>query len=283
MKQRPLFRWLAMALAPLSLVAQAAAPAARLGSTVFKWEDLQAKPTGNGERRDVTDRPTATFEVFESHITTLLPGKRSHPPHQHAREEFIILRDGTLDVSVNGAVTRAGPGSLLFFASNDFHNVTNVGDTPATYFVFNFSTAATKDAPKEGAAAAKAPGKLGSRVFDWSKLVFKPGKVGGRRDVVDSPTTTLTKFECHVTTLNPHEAPHAPHHHPDEEIVLIKEGALDVTINGVTTRANAGSIILAGSNDEHGWRNALETPTTYYVARIVTGATPRPARAGRAN
>jgi quercetin dioxygenase-like cupin family protein len=178
-------------------------------------------------------------------------------------------------VSINGVVTRAGPGSLLFFASNDFHNVTNVGDTPATYFVFNFSTAATKTAPNEGAAAAKAPGKLGSSVFDWAKLEFKPSKVGGRRDVVDSPTTTLDKFECHVTTLNPHEAPHAPHHHPDEEIVFIKDGALDVTIKGVTTRANAGSIILAGSNDEHGWRNALDTPTTYYVTRIVTGATPK--------
>lgn len=268
-------RWLPVLLVPLALAAQTVAPATPLGSTVFRWEDLKPKPTGNGERRDVTDRPTATFEVLESHVTTLLPGKMSHAPHQHAREELIILRDGTLDVHLNGATTRVGPGSLLLFASNDFHNVTNVGDTPATYFVFNFSTAATKDAPKEGAAAAKAPGKLGSSVFDWSKLEFKPGKVGGRRDVVDSPTTTLTKFECHVTTLNPNEAPHAAHHHPDEEIVLIKEGALDVTLKGVTTRAGAGSIILAGSNDEHGWRNALDTPTTYYVIRIVTGATPK--------
>ncbi|HEX7631739.1 MAG TPA: cupin domain-containing protein [Lacunisphaera sp.] len=266
---------LAFLLVPLALLAQSGAPAALLGSTVFKWEDFKAKPTGNGERRDVTDRPTATFEVFESHISTLLPGKMSHPPHQHAREEFIILREGTLDVSINGVITRAGPGSLLFFASNDFHNVTNVGDTPATYFVFNFSTAATKYAPKEGAEAAKAPGKLGSRVFDWAKLEFKPGKTGGKREVVDSPTTTLDKFECHVTTLNAHEAPHEAHHHPDEEIVFIKEGALDVTLKGVTTRANAGSIVFVGSNDEHGWRNALDTATTYYVFRILTGATPK--------
>ena len=268
-------RWIALVLMPLSLLAQSTEPAAPLGSTVFKWEDLKPKPTGNGERRDVTDRPTATFEVFESHITTLLPGKLSHAPHQHAREELIILRDGTLDVNLNGGTTRAGPGSVLFFAANDFHNVQNVGETPATYFVFNFSTGATKSAPKEGAAAAKAPGKLGSSVFDWAKLEFKPSKPGGRRDVVDSPTLTLTKFECHVTTLNPGEAPHAAHHHPDEEVVLIKEGALDVTLKGVTTRAGAGSIILVGANDEHGWRNAADQATTYYVIRIVTDATPK--------
>jgi quercetin dioxygenase-like cupin family protein len=270
-------RWLVLLLAPLSLFAQPAAPAATLGSTVFKWEDLKVRPTGNGERRDVTDGPSATFEVFESHVTTLLAGKMSHAPHQHAREELIILRDGTLDVTVNGVTSRAGPGSLLFFAANDFHNVQNVGETPATYFVFNFSTAATKHAPKEGAQAAAAPGKLGSRVIEWGGLEVQATKTGERRAVLNSPTTTLVNFSVHVTTLNPREAPHGAHRHPDEEIVLVKEGALDVTLKGVTTRAGAGSIIFCGSNDEHGWRNAGDTRATYYVIRAITDATPKPA------
>lgn len=278
---------LALALTPVFLMAQApstgsghatppAAPAAPLGSTVFKWEDLKVKPTGNGERRDVTDGPSATFEVFESHITTILPGKMSHAPHQHAREELIILREGTLDVSLNGKVSRAGPGSVLFFAANDFHNVTNVGDTPATYFVFNFSTAATKTAPKEGAEAAATPGKMGSRVIEWAGLEFKPSKVGGRRDVLNSPTNTLMNFSVHVTTLNAGEAPHAAHHHLDEEIVVVKEGALDVTQKDVKTRATTGSIIFCASNDEHGWRNAGDTPATYYVIRAITEKVPKP-------
>ena len=80
MKSPRLFLRLALAFAPLALIAQPAAPAAPLGSTVFKWENLAVRPTGNGERRDVTDRPTATFERFESHVTTLLPGRMSHPP-----------------------------------------------------------------------------------------------------------------------------------------------------------------------------------------------------------
>jgi len=274
--------WLALALTPLLLTAQPA-PAttpAKLGSTVFKWEELKARPTGNGERRDVTDGPTATLDGFESHITTLLPGRLSHAPHQHAREELIILRDGTLDVTINGVTTRAGPGSLLFFAANDFHNVQNVGDTPATYFVFNFSTAATSTVPKEGAAALAVPGKLGSRVFEWTKLEAKPTKTGERRAVVDSPTTTLANFECHVTTLQAGVAAHAAHRHPDEEIILVKEGVLDVTINGVTTRAGAGSILFYGSNDEHGMRNAGDTAASYYVIRVVTAATPKPPVAG---
>ena len=61
-------RWIFRAAGGLALTltgfAQPAAPAARLGSTVFHYEQLAAKPTGVGERRDVTDGPTATFERF---------------------------------------------------------------------------------------------------------------------------------------------------------------------------------------------------------------------------
>lgn len=273
--------YLCLAFAPLALFAQPAGPVAsraKLGSTVFKWEDLKARPTGNGERRDVADQPTATLERFESHITTLLAGRMSHPPHQHGQEELIILRDGTLDVTINGATTRAGPGSLLFFAANDFHNVQNVGDTPATYFVFNFATAATKTVPKEGASALAVPGRLQSQVFDWQKLVITPTKTGERRAVVSQPTTTMDRFSCHITTLQAGVAAHAPHRHPDEEIVLVKEGVLEVTINGLTTRAGAGSILYYGSNDEHAMKNAGDTTASYYVIRVVTDVTPQPAR-----
>ncbi len=274
-------RWLILGLAPLFLSAQPAAPAAPLGSTVFKWEDLKVRPTPNGERRDVTDGPTATFARFESHVTTLNAGLPSHAPHQHPQEELIILRDGTLDVTINGVTTRAGPGSLLFFAANDFHSVKNVGDVSATYFVFNFATAVTGTLAGKSATQLAAPGKLGSMVFDWTKLPVKTGPRGERRAVVDLPTATLANFECHVTTvaagMSAHAAGNEIHSHPDEEIVLIKEGVLEITVPGGKTTAGPGSIIFAASNDRHGWRNQGDRPATYYVLRIVTGATPNPA------
>jgi len=203
----------------------------------------------------------------------------AEPPDQQGREEVSGLGDGTRDVTVNGATTCAGPGSLLFFAANDFHNVENVGGTPATYFVFNFATAVTKTVPKAGTAAMAMPGRLQSQVFDWQKLEVTPTKTGERRAVVSQPTTTMEKFSCHITTLRAGVAAHAAHRHPDEEIILVKEGVLDVTINGVTTRAGAGSIFFYGSNDEHGMRNAGDTTASYYVIRVVTDITPKPAKA----
>jgi quercetin dioxygenase-like cupin family protein len=250
-----------------------AAEAPKLGSKVFTWDSLVAKPTGVGERRDVANNPTATLGVFECHISTLNPGKASHPPHTHPQEELIILREGILDAQVNGVTTRVGPGALFFFAANDPHNVQNPGEQPATYFVFNFTTATT--AARKGQAAVPAvPGRMGSSIFDWIKLEAKATKTGERREVADLPTLTLANFECHITTLKAGETPHAPHRHPDEEIILVKEGQLDATINGTTQRAGPGSIIFVSSGDEHGWKNVGDTAATYYVLRLKTEATP---------
>jgi quercetin dioxygenase-like cupin family protein len=264
----------------VSIKGQAPVPAAtsaRLGSTVFKWENLVAKPSGVGQRRDVADLPTATLAKFECHISTLNAGLVSHPPHRHPQEEFIIIKEGTLDVTINGKSQRVGPGSLFFFAANDYHNVQNVGDQPATYFVFNLTTAATRSAPPQGAAEAALPGKLPSSVFDWAKLAVKSTKTGERRDIVNSPTVTCMSLEAHVTTLNPGEIPHAAHRHPDEELVIVKKGLMEVTINGVPERAGPGSIFYYGSNDDHGMKNVGSTAATYHVIRIVTEATPKAA------
>lgn len=267
--------WFALPLMPLlvlPLAAQEPATAAPLGSSVFTWETREAKPTPVGERREVARQPSATLEEFECHISTLNPNQASHPPHTHPQEELIILRDGTLDVHINGQETRVGPGSLFFFAANNPHAVQNRGDKPATYFVFNFSTALT--AKLRGQPMAPTPeGAMGSSIFEWSKLAVIPTAKGERRDLFDKPTATLGNFECHVTTIKPGEAPHAPHHHPDEEILLLKEGLLDITINGRTQRATPGTIVFVTANDEHGWRNAGETNATYYVMRLKTEKT----------
>src|SRR5688572_16283431 len=256
--------WFALPLMPLfalSLVAEDSPVAAPMGSKVFLWENLAVQPTGVGERRDVARQPTATLGEFECHISTLNPNLASHPPHTHPQEELIILRDGTLDVHINGKETRVGPGSLFFFAANNPHAVQNRGDKPATYFVFNFSTAAT--AKLRGQAMAPTPADhLGSSIFEWAALTVVPTAKGERRDLFDRPTATLGNFECHVTTIRPGEAPHAPHHHADEEILLLKEGQLDITIKGQTTRAQPGAIVSAGATAEHRWRNACRTNAT---------------------
>ena len=241
-----------------------------IGSTVFKWEDLEVRATPNGERRDVANNPTATLAVFESHITTLNPGRASHEPHRHPQEELILVKEGTLEVHLNGGTQIAGPGSVLFFASNDAHAVRNVGDTRATYWVINLATAVTH-APD---AHNKSPTRT-SAVFDWAKIPVQPTKTGERRDVLKGSTVTMINLSCHATTVNAGDASHGAHRHADDEIVIVKEGTLEATINGASQRAGAGSVLFFASNDLHGMRNAGDSRLTYYVIRMITSKTPK--------
>lgn len=241
------------------------------------FDELAVRPSAVGARRDVVNQPTATLERFQSHITTLNAGNVSHPPHQHALEEMILLKEGTLEVSINGATHRATAGSVLFYASNDFHGVRNTGDTPATYIVLNFGTGATAKVPAARAVDVAKPGALRSQVFEWSQLTAKPTKTGERRDVFNSPTVTCANLSCHVTTVKAGEASHASHRHPDEEVVVVKEGVIEALFNGTTRRGGPGSVFFFASDEEHGMRNVGDTTASYYVIRVVTEATPKAA------
>lgn len=125
--------------AALSAFANAEEGQSILGPTVFKWEDMKANKTATGEVRSLYKGPTATLDQLEMHVSTLNPGLESHPPHRHVNEELIILREGECETLSNGTWIKVGPGSVVFNASNSLHGFRNVGTTPATYHVINWS------------------------------------------------------------------------------------------------------------------------------------------------
>jgi mannose-6-phosphate isomerase-like protein (cupin superfamily) len=106
-----------------------------------------------------------------------------------------------------------------------------------------------------------------SSVFRWEDLKAEPTKVGARREVFDERTTALDRLECHVTTLNPGEAPHAAHHHPEEELIFIREGTIEAVQNTTTNRVGPGSVLFEASNEWHGLRNVGQTTAAYYVVK----------------
>jgi uncharacterized cupin superfamily protein len=114
-----------------------------MSSTLVEWNSVAATPTDVGSVRQFFRAPTATLDELELHVTTLNPGVASHAPHQHPNEELVIIREGTVEVLVNGKMLRAGPGSVVFNASNQLHSLRNVGTTPATYHVINWKSSKT--------------------------------------------------------------------------------------------------------------------------------------------
>jgi quercetin dioxygenase-like cupin family protein len=112
-------------------------------STAVDWNSMSARTTNVGEVRQVFRNPTLTLEELECHITTVKPHMASHAPHQHPNEEMVVIKEGTVEVLINGEWKKVSPGSVVFFSSNQMHGLRNVGDTPATYHVINFKTATT--------------------------------------------------------------------------------------------------------------------------------------------
>lgn len=104
-----------------------------------------------------------------------------------------------------------------------------------------------------------------SGVFDWNEVPVKHEEVRTVRQFFQAPTATLAELELHVTTLKPGDTSHAPHRHPNEELVIVKEGTVEAFYNGQTKRVGPGSVIFNASNELHGIRNVGEGPATYHV------------------
>jgi len=143
MTRRDVYVALTAVLLTLAAVAGMRAQPDVLPSTMFEWSALAPQPNRTGEVRRVVQKPTATLDELEIHITTLRPGEESHPPHKHPNEEILIVKEGNVEALVNGELKRGGPGSLIFQASNQLHNIRNVGTVPATYHVINWKSPGT--------------------------------------------------------------------------------------------------------------------------------------------
>lgn len=121
--------------------------------------------------------------------------------------------------------------------------------------------------------------KLNTTVYDWEKMNVVKTNSGEKRQIFEGHTNVLSYFEVHVTTLNPGKAPHGSHVHSDmEELIIVKEGLIEQSINGVKKVVGPGSVILALPGDDHGIWNAGDTQASYYIIRWRTSEAPNLAR-----
>jgi quercetin dioxygenase-like cupin family protein len=119
-----------------------------LPSIAFDHSSIAVVKNKVGEKRQFCDAPTKTLEELEIHESTLNPGEMAHPPHQHPEEELTVVRQGTVEVLVNGEVKRVGPGSVVFQAANTLHSIKNVGTDVAIYHAIKWRTDKTGTAAK---------------------------------------------------------------------------------------------------------------------------------------
>lgn len=112
--------------------------------------------------------------------------------------------------------------------------------------------------------SAATDGVLPSKAYPFESLPVR----GSARPVMTGETHGGFRIEVHETDLAPGAMPHPPHRHIHEEMFLIREGAVAVTINGQTSRIGPGSVAYIASNDLHGIRNVGESHAQYFVVAL---------------
>ena len=128
--------------------------------------------------------------------------------------------------------------------------------------------AVAQTAPKKEVAAAKEKPTLVSKAYEAKEMAVKVSGENKSWAVFDGKNHSGFPVDIHITELGPGMAPHAPHHHVHEEVVMLQTGQLDVTILGKTTRVTAGSVVYVNSNEEHGWKNPGPERAKYFVMAL---------------
>ena len=120
---------------PMSATQPMAADAPLVLSGGYPFDQLVDTHTDASDMRPIFKGKLATGGYIEVHETTLPAGGSPHPPHHHLHSEMWMVREGTIEITVDGKSYDLGPGSAGFAASNSEHGIKNLGSTPATYFV----------------------------------------------------------------------------------------------------------------------------------------------------
>ena len=229
-----------------------------LAPNVYRWTNLEAIKEDTRIRRQVLEGSTTTLSYFEIHTSTLEPGKAPHPPHVHVdQEELMIVKEGTVKITINGISKVLGPGSIAFAMPGDEHGIENAGSTKATYYILKY----------KGRLPNHERGKQagGSFMLDWNDLKTTSTGKGFRREFFNRATSQLAQFEMHTTALNADSVSHAQHTHVQEEIVLILRGNVTMHIGDSFYPASPGDVVFLPSRIPHALLNTGKEQCEYFA------------------
>ena len=104
-------------------------------------DDAKAKLTREpfGDLKIYFDGPTDQLKAMTAGSLKLNAGATPHPPHKHPEEEFMVVTEGSGEISINGKISKVGPGAMMYCAGNALHGVVNTGKTPLLFYFYKWS------------------------------------------------------------------------------------------------------------------------------------------------
>jgi quercetin dioxygenase-like cupin family protein len=118
------------------------------------------------------------------------------------------------------------------------------------------------------AAGAAAESRIASKTIGFRELPVQSSGPNQIRPVLEGATHAGVPIELHITELAPGQAPHPPHHHVHEEMIMILEGTVEVNIRDSSATLGPGSVAFVASGDQHGWHNVGTDRARYFVLAL---------------
>lgn len=228
-------------------------------SGVYHINNSKKEPKATGFRQSIISGETIDFKPYTVHYTTVNAGQKSHDPHKHVTEELIIVKEGEIDLTIEGVENKLKVGDVAIVKPNDMHGIVNNGKKKATYMVMIYQNRFNENVPNQKLEITK------SHIVHWDSVLYKTHDLGGRRNFLDNKTNQAKRFEMHTTTLLPGKQSHPPHQHRAAEILIPIEGETEEFIDGQWIKAEIGDIIFLESNSSHCIRNIGKKPCTYFA------------------
>jgi len=108
-----------------------------------------------------------------------------------------------------------------------------------------------------------------SALLSSNQAQLQQHSFGSQRVYFEGGTAGLKSLVVGSLVLNAGQEPHPPHRHADEEVLLITEGAGEVTMNGTASQVAAGAVMYAAPNYLHGIKNTGQSPLTFYYIKWI--------------
>ena len=127
----------AAALAPFATALPMAA-ASNLPSVTLDPQKAKLQREPFGDLRIYFEGPTDQIKSMTAGSLLLKAGMTPHAPHTHPEEEFMVITEGAGEISMEGRITKVGPGSMMYCAGNKLHGIVNTGKTPLLFYFYKW-------------------------------------------------------------------------------------------------------------------------------------------------
>jgi len=109
---------------------------------------------------------------------------------------------------------------------------------------------------------------LPAKIYHSAEIPYKGDAKKKARRFFYGPEHSGYNLEMHETVLGPGVETHPPHTHGHQEIIILVEGTVEVSMEGRTDTVEAGSVIFYEPDKPHNLRNTGTVPCRYYVVEL---------------